>query len=491
MADASGKAEAPDDIAWLTARELAAAYGRHELSPWDVAAALFARIRALNPKINAFYELNEDGALRAAQESAARWRRGEPLGPLDGVPVSIKDHLQVKGMTTPRGSIRQPSAPSAFDCPAAARLREAGAVILGKTTMPELSVIPVTETAAFGITRNPWNLDHSPGGSSGGAAAAVAAGMGPLAVGSDGGGSIRLPAAFTNLVGLKPTLGRVPYWPGQTDRTVAGPIARTVADAAAMMSVIARPDGRDWMELPPETTDYSAELRHDLTGLRVAYSPTFGFQTVDAEVAAICEDAVKQIEKAGARVERIDKVGFDVFDIYMIQATLRLADILKASKPEDLEQFPPLVLSVLEYGARVRPQDIQTMYDRRNALGDALLAIFQEHDVIISPTAPFPAPTIGQFYPDGDIRSEANRLLIGFTAPFNLVHMPALSMPAGFTRAGLPVGLQIAGRKFSELTLLRVGQALETMCPLSDRHAEPGPAREDIQPRARGATRSA
>ncbi|HKP67316.1 MAG TPA: amidase family protein, partial [Casimicrobiaceae bacterium] len=280
-----------DPLCFHSVDELAAAYRSGTLSPVDVVHAMYARIDRVNPRLIAYYELATRAAIAAARASESRHRTGGTLGPLDGVPVSIKDHIDVAEMTSPRGYSTAGAAPSKHDSPVTARLREAGAIILGKTTMPELSVIPVTQTRAFGITRNPCDTSRSPGGSSGGAAAAVAAGLCTLAIGSDGGGSIRLPAAFTGVAGHKPTIGRVPYYPGQTDRTVAGPLARRVRDCAHAMNAIARPDGRDWMELPPDATDYVAATdRGTLAGLRIAWGPNYGYQHVNEEVAR-CVDA--------------------------------------------------------------------------------------------------------------------------------------------------------------------------------------------------------
>lgn len=445
----------PSGIAFLSMTQLVQAYRQHKLSPVEVVQAMLDRIAALNPQLAAYYEIDRDNALAAARVAEARWQRGAPLGPLDGVPVSIKDHLDVRGLRTARGTSIERTTASSFDAPVSARLREAGAVILGKTTMPELSVIVETTTRAFGATRNPWNRDHTPGGSSGGAAAAAAAGLCCTAIGSDGGGSIRLPASFTGLVGHKPTLGRVPYFPGQTDRTVAGPIARTVADVAATMNIIARPDGRDWMELPPDHTDYLAALRDPPRGLRVGVSLDYGYQKVDAEVAAIFEQALTAFEPISTRIARVSRVCDDPFRIYMIQATLRLRATRRA--PDE----PRAISSVLDFAARLTPEDQQTMIDQRNKLGADLLAVFGECDVLVSPTAPVVAPRINEFYPAGDTLDEAGRNLIGFTCPVNLVQMPAVSIPCGLTRAGMPVGLQIAGPKFSDALLLRIAHAIE------------------------------
>jgi aspartyl-tRNA(Asn)/glutamyl-tRNA(Gln) amidotransferase subunit A len=263
------------------------------------------------------------------------------------------------------------------------------------------------------------------------------------------------------------SLGRVPYYPGQTDRTVAGPIARTVRDAALMMNVIARPDGRDWMELPRDDTDYVAALGGDLTGLRVALSPTFGFQRVAPVVLGAFETAAGRLAALGAEVTPVESVGFDAFDIYMIQATLRLRETLAALAPEERNRLPAAVTSVLRFAAGISAADIQRMIDRRSQLSDELLPLFQKHDVIVSPAAPTPAPPIGQFYPDADAFSADGRNLIGFACPFNLVHMPAVSIPWDLSPEGLPIGLQIAGPKFSDALLLRVADLLAVEAPLN------------------------
>jgi aspartyl-tRNA(Asn)/glutamyl-tRNA(Gln) amidotransferase subunit A len=295
------------------------------------------------------------------------------------------------------------------------------------------------------------------GGSSGGAATATAAGLCTIAIGSDGGGSIRMPAAFTGLAGLKPTLGRVPYFPGQTDRTVAGPLARSVADLAHTMNVIARPDGRDWMELPPDPIDYVAALDGRMQGLRVAYSPDYGFAKVDPEIAAIVERAVNGMQTAGARITRIGRVCEDAFGTYMTQSTLRMrAEPIEADAPR-------AVASALAFARGLTPEHLQRMIEDRNRLGAEFLAIFRNHEVLVSPTSPIVAPRIGDFYPDCDTLGAENRNLLAFVCPVNLVHLPALSVPCGRTREGLPVGLQIVGPKFSDALLLRAAAACEAL----------------------------
>ena len=459
MAEAFTSAAREDERdCFLSVDELGALFRSGKRSPVEVTKSMFGRIARINPSLAAYYQLDEEGALRAARGSEARHRAGTPTGALDGIPVSIKDHIDVAGFASPRGLSLEKAAKAEADSPVPARLREAGAVLLGKTTMPELSVIPVTHTRAFGITRNPLDTSRSPGGSSGGAAAAVAAGLCTVAIGSDGGGSIRLPAAFTGIAGHKPTLGRVPYHPGQTDRTVAGPLARSVRDCAHAMNAIARPDGRDWMELPLDGTDYPAALAGgSLKGLRVAYSPDYGYQKVDAGIAARVDAAVEAMAREGARITKIGRVCSDPFRAYMVQAGLRL----RAAKRDGDE--PRAVASMLDFAATITPEDLQSMIDERNRLGADLLSVFAAHDVLVSPTSPVAAPKVGEFYPDGDTLGEANRNLIGFTCPVNLVHMPAISVPCGRTTQNLAVGLQFAGPKFSDARLLAAAFAFERL----------------------------
>src|SRR4051794_30619062 len=284
-----------EDLCSLSAAQLLEAYRKHQLSPVDVARAVLERIEKLNPVLNAF-NLVSDRAIEDAKASEKRWAAGQQKGLLDGVPVSIKDIILTKGWPTLRGSKTvDPKGPWNDDAPVTARLREHGAVLLGKTTTPEFGWKGVTDSPLTGITRNPWNAKKTPGGSSGGAAAAVASGMGPLAIGTDGGGSIRIPCSFTGLFGIKPSFGRVPAWPLSPFGTVAhvGPIARSVADAALLLNVLALPDARDWHALPYEPRDYRTGLDQGIAGLRVAFSPDLGYARVEPQVAAIVREALK------------------------------------------------------------------------------------------------------------------------------------------------------------------------------------------------------
>src|SRR6266853_590110 len=294
------------ELGFMSASALVEAYRRKTLSPVEATKAALARIERLEPKLNAFVLVDAEGALAAARESEARWAKGAPKGLVDGVPTTIKDIVLTKGWPTLRGSrLTRRDQDWSEDAPAVARLREHGAVLLGKTTTPEFGWKGVTDSPLTGITRNPWNPAKTPGGSSGGAAAAVAAGMGPLAVGTDGGGSIRIPCGFTGLFGLKPSFGRVPAWPLSPFGTVAhvGPMTRSVTDAALMLNVLALPDARDWHALPFDPRDWRTGLEHGVRDLRIAYSPDLGYASVDPEVAAIVRKALDVFTDLGAKVE--------------------------------------------------------------------------------------------------------------------------------------------------------------------------------------------
>ena len=455
-----------EDPCALTAAELRAAYGAGALSPVEVVEAIFERIAALNPSLNALYETDRSGALASAREAEQRWRRGSPGGPLDGIPVSAKDHLAVRGFSSPRGLVFNPRSPAAEDCAAAARLRESGAILFGKSAMPELSIMPITASLAFGPTRHPMALDRSPGGSSGGAAAAVGSGMGPLALASDGGGSIRIPAALVGLVGLKPTHGRVPYFPAPTDRTVAGPIARTVTDVALMMNVIARPDGRDWMEQAPDNRDYVAELDQPPARLRIAYSADFGYQQVDPQVAAAVASAVATLERLGHVVEPVAPFCDDVRHVANVQAALSTWPLLERLSETQIAELPPATRGVLAFVRSLDVAAIRAMHSGRERLAQQIGGLFRRYDVLVSPTTPVTSIPIGAHYPDGDILGNECRALGGFTRPFNIVHMPAISVPCGSSAEGLPIGMQIAGPKYSDALLLRLARQLELTRPL-------------------------
>jgi aspartyl-tRNA(Asn)/glutamyl-tRNA(Gln) amidotransferase subunit A len=457
------------DLAYRSASELIAQYRAKRASPVEVTRACLARIEALNPSLNAFCIVDAEGALRAAHESEARWMRGAPQGLLDGVPVSIKDLLLTSGWPTLRGS-RTVDAHQAWDrdAPAVARLREHHAIMLGKTTTPEFGWKAVTDGPLTGITRNPWNPAKTPGGSSGGAAVAVATGMGALAVGTDGGGSIRIPAAFTGIFGLKPSFGRVPAWPLSLFGTVShvGPMTRTVEDAARMLDVISEPDVRDWFALPYDGRDYLDGLNDSIAGLRMAFAPTLAGAKVDAEVAEIVERAVAAFgELGGDVVEAAPDLG-DVANVGRAHWWAGATRVLHSIAPERRAWVDPGLLRIAEKGGAFTLADYLAAVEARGAIGTALKQFHARYPILLTPTLPIPAFDAGRLAPPqhGDVDGDWT-VWAPFSYPFNLTQQPAASVPCGFTRDGLPVGLQIVGPMHDDRLVLRVARAFEKARP--------------------------
>jgi aspartyl-tRNA(Asn)/glutamyl-tRNA(Gln) amidotransferase subunit A len=447
----------------LSATALLEAYRRQTLSPVEVTEAVLQRIDALNPRFNAFILVDHEAALRDARASQTRWREGQAKGLLDGVPLSIKDLILTKGWPTLRGSKTiDRKGPWNDDAPATARLREHGAVLLGKTTTPEFGWKGVTDSALTGITRNPWNADKTPGGSSGGAAAAVASGMGPLAVGTDGGGSIRIPSSFSGIFGIKPSFGRVPAWPLSPFGTVAhvGPMTREVADAALMLSVLSLPDARDWHALPYEARDYRAGLEAGVRDLRIAFSADLGYAEVDAEVAQIVLASASLFEDLGARVEEKDP-GFEnaapIFQTHWFAGAAALVRTVK-----DREHVDPGLLEVAAEGEKIGAAQILEGQMQRGALGTHMNLFHRDYDLLVTPALAVPAFDVGQESPVKGRWTDWTP----FSYPFNLTGQPACSIPCGFTKAGLPVGLQIVGPRFADALVLRAARAFETARPI-------------------------
>ena len=465
-----------DDPCALTATALLEGFRKRTLSPVEVTRAVLRRIEALNPRLNAFCFLAPEETLQQAAESEKRWASGQPRGLLDGVPVSIKDLVLTRGWPTLRGSKTiDRRGPWEDDAPATARLREAGAVLLGKTTTPEYGWKGVTDSPLTGITRNPWNPAKTPGGSSGGAVAAVAAGMGPLAVGTDGGGSIRIPCSFTGLFGIKPSFGRVPAWPISPFGTVAhvGPITRDVTDAALMLTVLAQPDARDWYALPYEPVDYRQGLDGGVRDLRIAYSANLGYAKVDPEVASLVRDAVRVFEELGAKVEEKHPGFPDAEPIFRAHWFSGAASLV-GSIP-DTTQVDPGLLDVARQGANVTAADLLAAQMQRAALGTHMSLFHRDYDLLVTPTLAVPAFDVGREFPEGCKRWTD---WTPFTFPFNLTGQPAASIPCGFTKGGLPVGLHLVGPKYADARVLRAARAFESARPIAlpALQAEPGGA---------------
>ena len=459
-------------IALMSATTLTEHFARRSLSPVEATRAALSAIAERDGVLNAFRLVDEEAAFDAAHRSEARWFKGEPLSPVDGVLTSVKDLLLTRGWPTLRGSrLIDPDQAWEEDAPAVARLREGGAVLLGKTNTAEFGWKGTTDSPLAGVTRNPWNPALTPGGSSGGAAAGLAVGMGALALVTDGGGSIRNPAGFTNLCGLKPTFGRVPAYPPNPVGTLAnvGPMARTVSDLALMLTVISRPDPRDWLSLPYEPRDYRDGLGAGAKGLRVAFSPDLGFARVDPEVAAHVAASARRFEDIGAHVDEVDPGIGDVTWIFDIHWQVGVANALGKAPPEALALLDPGLDKFVLAGSRVQLADYLEAQNARIAVGQKMRLFHQRYDLLILPTLAVPAFPVDRRAPPGADEDDF-AAWTPFSYPFNLTLQPALSVPCGFTEAGLPIGLQIVGAIYQDALVLRAARAFEHANPLHDRH---------------------
>lgn len=461
------------DLHWMTATQLVSAFRDKDLSPVEVAEYLLGRIEALDAKINAFCLVDPETTLAMARASEERWMAGEPQGLLDGVPVAIKDLVVSKGWPTMRGSKTvDPKQSAEHDAPSVARLREHGAVFIGKSTTPEFGWKGTNDSPLTGVTRNPWNLSKTPGGSSGGAGAALAAGYCPLAIGTDAGGSIRIPASFCGVFGLKPTFGRVAAWPASPFTTLAhaGPMSRTVADSALFLNVISEPDSRDWYQQPLPQVDFCWDLAKGIRGAKIAFSPRLGWVThVDPEVEATVAATVKRFTELGAHVTETDPPGGDPSAFFK---TLYFsgAGFLLADYPEEkLVLLDPNLRAVVDESRSMTRKDFQQATADRAAYGAGFKAFMRDYDFLVTPmiaVPPFDTPLVTPLDP-------ANKLWMDwtpFTYPFNLTQQPAASVPCGFTNGGLPIGIQIVGRMGEDARVLQASHALEKLLSLADRH---------------------
>jgi aspartyl-tRNA(Asn)/glutamyl-tRNA(Gln) amidotransferase subunit A len=447
----------------LSAHALSAAYRARTLSPVEATRAALARMAAWEDKINAMYVIDARGALAQARASERRWRARKPLSPLDGVPITIKDNIAMKGVPSPVGTAAGSTKPATFDAPPTARVREAGCVILGKTTMPDFGMLASGQSSFHGTTRNPWNLMRNPAGSSSGAGAGLAAGYGPLALGTDIGGSVRLPAAYNGVFALKPSLGRVPIYPPFIGRVV-GPMTRTVTDAAMLMAVLSQPDPRDYMALPYADIDWTGALRGGVKGKRIGLMlDSVGLKTQPAVRRAIAE-AAGAFKRAGARIVEVKPFftremleGLDVF----FQARL-LADYQRLPKSRQAKVLP-FVAKWCRHANKLAAVDAARGLAQVFAIRERTVAAMERLDFLLTPTSPITAYSADEAAPGDDPGEPFEH--IGFTAPFNMSEQPACSICAGYDADGLPIGLQIVGQRFDDAGVLRMARAYETMRP--------------------------
>ena len=447
----------------LSAAELLALYAAREVSPLEATRAVIAHIQAWEPHLRATYAFDPEGALAQARASEIRWLRSQAQGALDGVPTLLKENIATKGVPMPLGTAATELVPAAEDAPPAARLRESGAVLLGKSTMPDYGMLSSGLSSFHPLTRNPWDLSKNPGGSSAGAGAGAAAGYGPLHVGTDIGGSVRLPGAWCGVFALKPSLGRIPIKPPYAGR-VAGPMTRTVRDAALLMSELSRPDWRDTMSLPAQDIDW-LQLEREVKGLRLGLQMDAGWGlAVEPETAAAVQAAARAFEAAGAIVEPMAAFmtrdmadGMDRF--WRMRSYLDIG----ALPPARQDKVLPYIRQWVASGASLTAAQVFHGYSQMGVMREAAVNACQRFDYVLSPVSPVPSYDATWASPTNDPMRPFEH--IAFTLPFNMSEQPSASINCGYTQAGLPIGLQITGARFDDLGVLQLAAAWERMRP--------------------------
>lgn len=452
-------AEAVTPLHDLSAVDLIAGFKGKQFSPSEVLEDLLSHLAAWEPQIKALYAFDPDGARATAKASTERWNRDEPMGALDGVPVTIKENIATKGVPSPLGAANVKLVPAQKDAPPAARLREAGAVIFSKTTMPDYGMLSSGLSSFHALTRNPWDTAKNPGGSSSGAGAAGAAGYGPLHLGTDIGGSVRLPACWCGLVGLKPSFGRVPIDPPYVGR-VAGPLTRTVDDAALMMSVLSKPDRRDGMSLPPDSINWKA-LEKPVRKLRIGLMLDAGVgQPLEGEVRDVAVKAAKAFEEVGAVVTEVPGVmSREVLDGLDNFWRARMWDDLSRLTPAERGKTLPYILEWAEAGAKLSGVEVVRGFNATMTIRAAVAKLFCDLDYVVSPVSPvvnFPAEFAA---PIDDPAKPFEH--IAYTVPWNMSENPAISINGGYDKKGFPIGIQIVGRRFDDLGVLGMAKAFE------------------------------
>jgi aspartyl-tRNA(Asn)/glutamyl-tRNA(Gln) amidotransferase subunit A len=459
----------------LSAAELSAAYRRGDLSPVQATEVALARIDAWEPSINAMYLVHREQALRDAQASQLRWQRGEPLSSLDGVPITLKENIYTRGDPAPIGAASSDMTPKTEDAPPAARVREAGCVILGKTTMPDFGMLSSGNSSVHGITRNPWRLDRNPSGSSSGAGAAAAAGYGPLHLGTDIGGSVRLPATHCGIFALKPSAGRIPVQPPFLGR-VTGPMTRTVRDSAMLLQVASRGDPRDFTSLPPHSVDYAAGLEGlQAKGLRIGLLTDMGVGLpVDPQVKAAATQAANALASAGASVEPLETfMTAEMLDGMCRFFEARSHHDMQAMSEQQRARVLPFIAEWCNWRAQsFSGRDVMAAYYQVMAIREAAVAAIARFDFVLSPTSPILPYDATALSPGSDPRNALPH--IAFTVAYNMSGQPAASLNWSFTPDGLPIGVQIVGQRFDDLGVLRLSRLLEQMRPAQCAWPTPG-----------------
>lgn len=451
-----------------SAVELRSLIARKEVSPVEVVEASLARLHEVEPKLNAFVTVTDDVALQAARAAERAVIAGDKLGTLHGLPVSVKDLIAMRDVRWTFGSKIMANNIAVIDAPSVERLRAAGACIVGKTTTSEFGCKPVGDSPLTGLTRNPWDTSKTPGGSSAGAAASVAAGITPFALGTDGGGSIRIPACFTGLFGIKAQFGRVPFHPVSATPTLAhvGPLARTVRDAALLLAAIAGHDPRDPFSVAAPVPDFLSACDTPVQGLRIAWSPTFGYAKPDPQVLALCEVAINVFETLGCRVELVERVlDVDPCDLWMAEFYAGVGTRLREALATQPHMLDPAVVEALSGALDQKLEDYYASLFERYELRERMRVFMEPYDLLASPTLPVTPFEAGLNVPpefeEGNVIS-----WVAYTYPINLIGYPAASLPVGLTTGGLPVGLQLVAKAFHEEHIFSAAAAFEEAAPL-------------------------
>ena len=467
-----------DDLCYLSARELRTRYERHELSPVEVVAAVLQRIERLQPRLNAFVTVTGELAEEQARAAELAYRDGS-AGPLAGIPLSIKDLTPTRGIRTTMGSLLHQHWVPEFDAPVVERLLQAGAVLLGKSNTPEYGWKGETTNRVIGTTHNPWRHGRTPGGSSGGGAAAVAAGLGPLAQGSDGAGSIRIPCSFSGIFGLKPSFGLVPQYPASAVELLShvGPMSRTVGDAALMLSVMAGADDRDPHSWSPPR-DYLTELQAyrppNGAGIRVAWSPDLGGANVDPEVAELTAAAARRFTDLGYQVEEASPEVDDPWELINVMWSTGEGGVHGDRFGEVRARLDPGLAAIVDSAGQVSGLQLAAALRDRLDYYHRMRAFMERYELLLTPTMPLAAFPAGLDRPAriGGTELDSGLSWTPFTYPFNVTGQPAATVPCGFTGEGLPAGLQIVGRRHADVTVLAAAAAFEAAAPWAERRPE-------------------